>query len=83
MVEAAHGWILEWFEKDSDGFVDRVELVGVEVGWLQALFDEPSADDMMCYSYSVGPEQLIALGEAAGVDVDPSRFDYFVSGWAG
>jgi hypothetical protein len=82
MVEPAHGWILEWFEKDGDRYVDRVDLLGVDVGWLQALFDEPSVDDMMCYSYSVSPEQLIHLGEAAGVDLDPLRFDYFVSGWA-
>ena len=82
MVEPTQGWILEWFEKDADTYVDRADLVGVDVAWLQALFGEASADDMMCYSYRASPEQLMRLAETAGVEVDPSRFDYFVSGWA-
>jgi len=58
---ARHGWILEWFVKDDDTLVDRVDVIDMTVEELQDVFDEPSADSMMCYSYRVGPEHARAI----------------------
>jgi hypothetical protein len=77
-----HGWILQWFVKGGRDFVDRSDIGGMTVERLQDLFDEPSPDDMMCYSYAVGPEHVDGLQPNVGCEIDLSRFDYFVSGWA-
>lgn len=60
----------------------RADLVGIEVDFLQELFGEPSADQMMRLSYPASREELEALRPYLATAVDPDRFDYFVSGWA-
>ena len=82
MPGARHGWILEWFIKDEDTFVDRTDVTDMTVGRLQAIFDEPSADNMMCYSYRVGAEHVEALRSHIGCEINLRRFDYFLSGWS-
>jgi hypothetical protein len=79
---ARQGWILEWFVKDEETFVDRADVTAITVGQLQAIFDEPSADSMMCYSYRVGAEHVEALRSHVVCEIDLRRFDYFVSGWS-
>jgi hypothetical protein len=56
-----HGWILEWFVKDDDSFVDRTDMIDPSVARLQDIFGEPSVDSMMCFSYGVGAEHVEAL----------------------
>ena len=82
MSTPRHGWILEWFVKDNDTFVDRTDITAMTVQQLQDLFDEPSADNMMCFSYPVGPEHAEALRHHVACEIDLPRFDYFVSGWS-
>ncbi len=82
MSGARHGWILEWFVKDDDTLVDRVDVIDMTVEELQDVFDEPSADSMMCYSYRVGAEHVESLRRHVGCEIDLRRFDYFVSGWS-
>jgi hypothetical protein len=81
-VSALYGWILEWFEKDGDGCIDRVDVEGVDVPWLQQLFGEPSVDDMMCLSYTIDGTKADELQSHVPVRIDLSRFDYFLSGWS-
>jgi len=79
---ARHGWVLEWFVKDDDTFVDRTDVTGMTVEELQDVFDEPSTDNMMCYRYRVGAEHVEAVRGHVGCEIDLRRFDYFVSGWS-
>ena len=82
MSAARHGWILEWFVKDEETFVDRTDVTDMTVERLQNIFDEPSADNMMCFSYRVGAEHVEALRRHVGSEIDLHQFDYFVSGWS-
>jgi len=79
---ARHGWILEWFVKDDDTLVDRVDVIDMTVEELQDVFDEPSADSMMCYSYRVGSEHARAIRRHVDCEIDLQQFDYFVSAWS-
>jgi hypothetical protein len=67
---ARHGWILEWFVKDEETFVDRTDVTDMTVERLQNVFDEPSADNMMCFSYRVGAEHVEALRRHVGSEID-------------
>ena len=40
------------------------------------------AECAQALSYPASPDQLRALRPYSATDVDPDRFDYFVSGWA-
>lgn len=82
MTLARHGWILEWFVKDEETFVDRTDITDMTVERLQHVFDEPSADNMMCFSYPVGAEHVEALRHHVDCEIDLRSFDYFVSGWS-
>ncbi|SRR5713226_1070722 len=82
MTPARHGWILEWFVKDEETFVDQTDITNITVERLQDVFDEPSADNMMCFSYRVGAEHVEALRHHVGCEIDLRSFDYFVSGWS-
>jgi len=82
VAEAEHGWVLEWFVKNGAEYVGRTDLTNAGVEWLQTLFGEPSADDMMCSSYQVGARQAQELAAHASQPMDLDRFDYYVSGWA-
>ena len=68
--------------KDGETFVDRTDLTAISVGRLQDVFAEPSIDNMMCFSYRVGPEHVEALRQHVECEIDLRRFDYFVSGWS-
>jgi hypothetical protein len=77
-----HGWLLEWFERGGDAFVDRTDLEDVDAGWLRELFGEASIDKMMCLSYLVTDSVAEQLQLHVSVTIEPERFDYFVSGWS-
>jgi hypothetical protein len=79
---ARHGWILQWFVKDGEGFVDRADIADVTVDQLEDVFEEPSADNMMCLSYRMGPDRIEALRHHVGCAIDLTSFDSFVSGWS-
>lgn len=68
--------------KDRKDYVDRADIVGVTVEWLQLIFDEDSTDDMMCLSYPVSLFQAQELIPHVAHKIDLQVFDYFVSGWA-
>jgi len=80
--DAEHGWILEWFVKDREEYVDRIDVTDVSIEWLQTLFGEPSADDMMCSCYRVDAFQAEELEAHVSHAIDLERFDYYVCGWA-
>lgn len=82
MADADHGWVLEWFVKDREEYVGRSDLPDVSVEWLQALFGEPSADDIMCSCYAVDAIQAQELQVHVSHPIDLDRFDYYVCGWA-
>ena len=73
--------VLLQFEKGSKDLAAEYVLKGIELDELQNLFGE-SRDDPMYHSYDVTQSQAKRLGEAAGVQLDLDKYDYFVQAYS-
>lgn len=70
--------MLRWFEKDpSDNFVGETQLLGLSLPALQSVFGV-EAENLMFDSWSVEDAHLEFLAKHVDVEIDLSKFDYFV-----
>ena len=67
--------ILSAFPRDGEELVGEWQLIDIELGELQAMFDRPS-DDPMYLEYEVKPEHVERLERATGQKLDLGQFEY-------
>lgn len=73
--------VLTQFEKGGKYPIAEYRLIRIELKELQDLFEE-SPEDPMYHSYEVVTDrQVRRLQQAAGIEIDRSRYDYFVEAY--
>jgi hypothetical protein len=70
-------WFLRGFDRESEQLGDERPLRGVDEGFVQTVFGQPS-DNPMYDSFKVEPEHARLLESHLDGPLDPDRYDYFV-----